>query len=307
MKKAIALTLLLVTLFTISACGNEQNDEAQNNDAVLVTINGTDYTQGEFDEYFNLFCAVNQLENSQENKDYYVQAGLLDEFIFQQLILQEAEKKDMLISLDEASEIMTEDIINYYGSVDTYKELYLDSIDISWDELVRFYRVGLIYDKLIEDRLSKEDIDLEAIYNENPERYQMPEQVEASHILVEDLDTAKDLIAQLDEGADFAALAEEYSIDTASAINGGYLGYFSAEDMVEEFSKEAFSLPVGTYSHEPVQSQFGYHIIYVTDHTQAKQLSFEEAQSYIVQDVSYDIEEDIYTELISQAQIVYAE
>ena len=135
----------------------------------------------------------------------------------------------------------------------------------------------------------------------------MPEQVEASHILVDDLDTAKNLIAQLNEGADFAALAEEYSTDSSSAVNGGYLGYFTAEQMVDEFSDEAFSLPVGTYSHEPVQSQFGYHIVYVTDHTQARQLSFEEAQSYVVQDVSYEVEEEIYTELINEAQIVYAE
>ena len=305
MKKAIAFALLLVMLFTISACGDSQNDEGQKNDALLVTINGTDYTQGEFDEYFNLFCAVNQLENNQENKDYYIQAGLLDEFVYQQLILQEAEKEDLLISLDEASEIMTEDIVNYYGSVDKYKELYLDSIDLSWDELVKFYRVGLIYDNLIDTRLSEKDIDLEAIYNANPERYKMPEQVEASHILVEDLDTAKDLIAQLNDGADFAGLAQEYSIDTASAINGGYLGYFSAEDMVEEFSNEAFSLPIDTFSQEPVQSQFGYHIVYVTDHTQAKQLSFEEAQSYVVQDVAYDVEEEIYNKLMNEAQVVY--
>ncbi len=306
MKKALALVLMMLIVFALSACGDEQNTEA-NNDTLLVTVNGTEYTQGEFDEYFNLFCAVNQLENSQENKEYYVQAGLLDEYIFQQLILQDAEKKGLTISMDEASEIMQEDITNYYGSVDTYKELYLEPIGISWDELVRFYRVGLIYDNLISERLSQKDIDLEAIYNENPAKYQMPEQVEASHILVDDLDTAKDLIAQLDAGADFAALAEEYSTDTASAVNGGYLGYFTAGQMVEEFSDAAFSLPVGTYTPEPVQSQYGYHIIYVTDHTQARQLSFEEAQSYVVQDVSYEVEEEIYTELINEAQIVYPE
>ena len=306
MKKALALVLMMLIVFALSACGDEQNTEA-NNDTLLVTVNGTEYTQGEFDEYFNLFCAVNQLENSQENKEYYVQAGLLDEFIFQKLILQDAEKKNLNISLDEASEIMQEDITNYYGSVDTYKELYLEPIGVSWEELVRFYRVGLVYDNLISERLSQKDIDLEAVYNENPSKYQMPEQVEASHILVDDLDTAKNLIAQLYVGADFAALAEEYSTDSASAVNGGYLGYFTAEQMVDEFSDEAFSLPIGTYSPEPVQSQFGYHIVYVTDHTQARQLSFEEAQSYVVQDVSYEVEEEIYTELINEAQIVYPE
>jgi peptidyl-prolyl cis-trans isomerase D len=87
-------------------------------------------------------------------------------------------------------------------------------------------------------------------------------QVWARHILVADIETAQDLIAQLQNGADFGALAQEFSTDTGSAINGGDLGWFGPNMMVAEFEAAAFALEnSGDYTLEPVESQFGYHII----------------------------------------------
>lgn len=91
------------------------------------------------------------------------------------------------------------------------------------------------------------------------------EQVWARHILVEDLATAKSVIAQLDRGADFAELAQEFSTDTGSGAKGGDLGWFGKGAMVAEFENAAFSMEIGETS-EPIQSQFGYHIIQVLGH-----------------------------------------
>jgi peptidyl-prolyl cis-trans isomerase D len=91
------------------------------------------------------------------------------------------------------------------------------------------------------------------------------EQVWARHILVDDLGKAKSVLAQLQHGADFAELAQESSTDTGSGAMGGDLGWFGKGAMVAEFENAAFSMEIGEIS-EPIQSQFGYHIIQVLGH-----------------------------------------
>lgn len=88
------------------------------------------------------------------------------------------------------------------------------------------------------------------------------EQANARHILVETEDEAKDVIARLKAGEDFAALAEELSQDTGSAANGGELGFAPQGRFVEPFDEAVFSLPIGEIS-DPVETQFGWHVIQV--------------------------------------------
>lgn len=90
------------------------------------------------------------------------------------------------------------------------------------------------------------------------------EERKASHILVATEEEAKAAIKRLDDGADFAELAKELSTGPTGP-NGGDLGYFGKGDMVPEFAEVAFSMEKGTYTKEPVQTQFGYHVIKVLD------------------------------------------
>lgn len=88
-------------------------------------------------------------------------------------------------------------------------------------------------------------------------------QIRASHILVSSLDKANWISSKIKEGKDFAELAEKYS-ECPSSQKGGDLGYFSKGQMVKEFENVAYSLEVGKVS-EPVKTQFGYHLIELTD------------------------------------------
>ena len=88
-------------------------------------------------------------------------------------------------------------------------------------------------------------------------------QVRASHILVKTANEAMEIKKQIDNGGDFEYYARLYSI-CPSGQNGGDLGYFGRGQMVPEFEKKAFSLPVGVVS-DPVFSPFGWHLIKVTD------------------------------------------
>lgn len=86
------------------------------------------------------------------------------------------------------------------------------------------------------------------------------EQLSASHILVEDEALASSLIERLDGGADFGDLAREHSTDT-SATEGGSLGWFDSSAMVRPFSDAAAGLEIGAYTPDPVETQFGWHVI----------------------------------------------
>jgi peptidyl-prolyl cis-trans isomerase C len=108
-------------------------------------------------------------------------------------------------------------------------------------------------------------------------------EVHARHILVGDEATAKKIIAELKKGADFAALSKQYSKDPGAAQQGGDLGFFKKTDMVPEFSAVAFSLKDGEVSPTPVKTQFGWHVIQVTEHRTSQPPSFEQERDELRQ------------------------
>jgi peptidyl-prolyl cis-trans isomerase D len=139
--------------------------------------------------------------------------------------------------------------------------------------------------------------EIERFYNENIEMYSTPEQVRASHILLkagEGKDEAA-VKAKAEEvlkeakapGADFAALAKKYSGDEATAKNGGDLDYFSRGRMVPEFDQVAFSLEPGQIS-DLVKTEYGYHIIKVTDKKPATTKTPDEVRPQIVDQLTWE-------------------
>jgi len=103
-------------------------------------------------------------------------------------------------------------------------------------------------------------------------------EVHARHIIVETEEEAAAVIAELDAGGDFIEIAKEKSKDGAAA-QGGDLGYFSAGQMVPEFEQAAFAMNVGEHSKEPVQTQFGWHVIKVEDKRAQQPPAFEQVQN----------------------------
>jgi peptidyl-prolyl cis-trans isomerase C len=127
------------------------------------------------------------------------------------------------------------------------------------------------------------DAALHARYDKDVAGKPGEEEVHAKHILVDNEDQAKKIIADLKGGADFAALAKQYSKDPGAAQQGGDLGFFKKDEMVPEFATAAFAMKPGQVSDQPVHTQFGWHVIMVVERRPAEAPSFEQAKEELRQ------------------------
>ncbi|MGA6924289.1 MAG: peptidylprolyl isomerase [Desulfosarcina sp.] len=162
-------------------------------------------------------------------------------------------------------------------------------------ELKNQIRDGLtikgLLDKEVIQKVSVSDQEVRSYYDEHPDQFRQPEQVKASHILIqlpqnadaakkaEALATIQALKARIDNGENFAVLAQEYS-QCPSKEKGGDLGLFGREQMVAPFSEAAFALEPGQTS-DVVQTQFGYHLIRVTERQTEQTLAFNDVKESI--------------------------
>ncbi|SNT41532.1 foldase protein PrsA [Bacillus sp. OK838] len=205
-------------------------------------------------------------------------ADTLDLLITNKLVELEAEKEGIKIK-DEEIQKEIDTMAESYGDEKSLKE-QLEASGSSMEALKNDIVVYLQTKKLIEPRITVTDDEISTYFEDNKDTFAQAEQVEASHILVEDEKTAKKVEKEIAEGGDFAKLAAEYSTDTETADNGGSLGYFGKGDMVDEFEDVAFDLDIGKVS-DPVKSDYGYHIIKVTGKKEAKEANLEDSKEEI--------------------------
>jgi peptidyl-prolyl cis-trans isomerase C len=157
------------------------------------------------------------------------------------------------------------------------------------------------------ERSVKASIGIEAargIYEDKVKGLKPEEEVQARHILVAKEEDAKKLAERAKAGEDFAQLAKENSGDGGSKEQGGMLGYFGRGQMVPQFEEAAFALKKGEIS-DPVQSQFGWHVIKVEDRRQKPPPSFEEVKDRLIGSMVQSKAQNIANELRGKAKIDY--
>ena len=162
-----------------------------------------------------------------------------------------SKEDDKILGLDSfnVTPDETDDDEDKYALFKQYAQMVLDmGYDgvVSFDYLKNYAEHQILDNKLFERELS--------------ERVFESEMVNARHILVENEETAKEILAKLEAGEDWDTLASENSLDTSNKDNSGSLGWFGKGEMVSEFEEAAFALEPGQIS-EPVKTTYGYHII----------------------------------------------
>lgn len=125
----------------------------------------------------------------------------------------------------------------------------------------------------------------------------------ARHILVDDEATAKELIAELDTGADFVALAKENSTEPGADQSGGDLGWFMPNQMVAPFSEAVQAMEPGSYTAAPVETQFGWHVILLEETRQVDPPAFEEVAQRIERFLTNQHIQDYINELRGKATV----
>ncbi len=241
------------------------------NNKILAVVGGREITQNDVDSLLNNLDpqTAKQLDSEQGKQQ------LLEELINQELIYLDAIEQ----TLEKEAE-------------------YLQELKRLQDSFLKQYALN----KLL-NSISIEEGEALNYYNQNPSLFQEPESVKASHILVEDKETAEKVINELNEGLSFADAAKQYS-SCPSKERGGDLGFFSKGRMVPEFEEAAFDLELNTLS-EPVKSQFGHHIIIVTDKKDAGVSSFENVQDQIEQQLTQQRQHQVYTNKINSLKSKY--
>lgn len=289
-KNILALScLLLLTSLFITGC--KQEIEVKDGSKVAVSIDGGKITATEYYQKIkenNVSILIDMIDNALLAEKY----PTTDE---------ETEKvKKQITQLKESysDEDTLNTILKQYFGVNNEEEL---------EEMLRLeYKRELAVKEYIAENLK--DNEIKKYYKEN-----IYGEVEAKHILIipsvsEDAEedeiaeaekeakkTAESIIKKLKNGEDFSKLAKKYSQDTATATNGGDLGYFELDEMVDEFSNAVKNLKTDEYTKEPVKTSYGYHIILKTGEKEKPELD----------DVKEDIKEKITLQKLDEDATLY--
>jgi peptidyl-prolyl cis-trans isomerase C len=170
---------------------------------------------------------------------------------------------------------------------------------------LRYIEGQYVYEAYVEKIVGERatEAKLKEAYEAFVKDYKGEEEVRASHILVKTEQEAKDIIAQLEKGADFAKLAKEKSVDPSKDRNAGDLGFFSKEQMAKEFAEAAFAMKKGDTVKAPVKTQFGWHVIRVTDRRAGAAPKFDDVKDQLRQKLAEGIASEEIAKLKGAAKI----
>jgi peptidyl-prolyl cis-trans isomerase C len=284
--------------------------------SVAVTVNGTNITEGEIDKVLQPYLdamakqAQGQPPEYMEQRRKLFRQQALEQMIIEQLRDEKAKEANIVITDEEVTDRIREIAAAQVPSMspEDFKAKVEESGQ-NFDQIRKMIRGRITFDKLLEaklgDKLNVTEADANEYYNQNPNRYNVPEQVKASHILIRP-DTGDPNTDPNQAKAKAKAEAEE--LLKPSSKDGGDLGFFSKGRMTPPFEEASFALQIGQVS-EIVETEFGYHIIKVTDRKDAETKTFEQVKDDIIKQLTQRKQRELTREYLeslkTEAKIVY--
>lgn len=239
---------------------------------------------------------------------------LLETLINRELLYQESLKKGYAVQpaeLDSEFDTIKARFANQKGFQQALTDMDISEADFK-EQVKRGMSIQKLLEKELYDKLEVTEQESRSFYDNNPNFFQKPEQVRASHILIkvaEDDDDEKksaamqkieEVLEKVEAGDDFAQLARTYS-EGPSRTQGGDLGYFERRKMVKPFSDAAFRLQPGETS-PIVKTRFGYHIIKVVDRKPETKLAYEEIKPKLVESLKKKKMQDAIAQYINEVK-----
>lgn len=292
-----AVLLLLAMLLAAAGCGGTSKAVAE--------VNGEKIVRAELDTYINILrLFMPQLEPMLSDKEgrTALEGQILDTMVDTVLIKQEALKRNIEVTAEETDALYaqsTAQMAMMFGSEEELNKK-LKELKIDEKDLKAFIGSSLYSDKVMAafaEELTDEDVT--SFMERYPDFIRVPSMLELSHILFETEEEALDAREQLLAGEDFASLAEELSIDPSAATNRGYLGddiLPDAQDMDQDFMAGANLLVEAGEISEPVESQFGWHLIQLHNRTEESVMSADEARGFAAEEKFNSYFDSLYTE-----------
>lgn len=270
MKKsllAILATSLLVTL-PLSAALAAKGPQLN---TVIAEVNGSKLTVADFQAYIRM-----RMQNAKQKESLSPaqRQKIFGEYLNRELLYQEALKKGL-----DRNELINAEIQNQRRNI-----------------IVSFALRQLMQAPIKES-------EIRAVYDK--EMAKPSKEYKTRHILVKTEDEARKIIKELEKGKNFIQLAQQHSID-ASAKKGGELGWFSAQQMVEPYTKATQSLTNGSYTHTPVHTRFGWHVIRLDGTREVPPPAYEDVRNEIIARINTQRISNYIAELRKNADIKVA-
>lgn len=329
------LVTLIAFMFILTGCSFNKNKDA------IIEVNDKVITKAEFEKSFNNEInnpIFKQLGLAVKNKNSFlsllIKGRVINNLIVESLVNQEIEKRNIKVSSKDVDEAIKSKI-EQVGSKAKFNEI-LKQNGVTPAEYKKELTRELELEKLVGmiKTVKITEDDARRYYKANESSFKYPEKVRASHILIsadeyairenlkakhkdisdadldkmvaeemqEKLKDAEKVLAQVKKDpTSFKKIAREVSDDKESAKQGGDLGFFASQEMVEPFSKVAFSQKPNTIS-DIVKTQYGYHIIMVTDRKAAGKDSFDSVKQEIMLKLEQDKKVEVFENFIEQAK-----
>jgi parvulin-like peptidyl-prolyl isomerase len=307
-SRLVLLLCALVVVGVVAGCGGDEDVPA---DAVAV-VDGEEIARSDYE------ALIAQAKKSYKNQKREFPAAGSQEFqtlrnqavqflVQREQFEQEAESLDVDVTEKQIDARLEQILKQYFGGDKAKYDKQLKEQGLTEKQVRNDIRAQIVSEKIFEQvtrEVKVTDDQIEEYYTKNKAQYSQPESRDVRHILVKTKKQADDLYAQLQGGADFAALAKKFSEDTGSKANGGKLT-ISKGQTVAPFDQTAFLLKPDQIS-KPVKTEFGYHIIQPLSETKpAKVTPLKEVKESIRQQLQQTKKNEAMTKWVEELKQDY--